>query len=253
MNEPTEPAGHADRTGSTDPDRPAHRAGRPDAASTGAAGFEGDPFFARGWVLTSPMLERFGLIRARRRLVDGLSGTVVEVGAGSGATFEHYPPEVTRVVAVEPDRHLREHSRHRADRLVEASGSGTSIEVVDGVAEALPVGDGEADAVVFGLVLCTVADVPAALAEARRVLTPGGQVRLLEHVRAGGLPGRVADRIAPVWGRIGGGCRPNQDTEALIAASGFDVSGLRTRPFPPVLPFMPMLSGTSRPLGTCAP
>lgn len=253
MNEPTEPAGHADRTGSTDPDRPAHRAGRPDAASTGAAGFEGNPFFARGWVATSPMLDRFGLIRARRRLVDGLSGTVVEVGAGSGATFEHYPPEVTRVVAVEPDRHLREHSRHRADRLVEASGSGTSIEVVDGVAEALPVGDGEADAVVFGLVLCTVSDVPAALAEARRVLAPGGQVRLLEHVRADGLPGRIADRIAPVWGRIGGGCRPNQDTEALIAASGFDVSGLRTRPFPPVLPFMPMLSGTSRPLGTCAP
>lgn len=253
MNEPTEPAGHADRTGSTDPDRPAHRAGRPDAASTGAAGFEGDPFFARGWVLTSPMLERFGLTRSRRRLVDGRSGTVVEVGAGSGATFEHYPPEVTRVVAVEPDRHLREHSRHRADRLAEASGSGTSIEVVDGVAEALPVGDGEADAVVFGLVLCTVSDVPAALAEARRVLAPGGQVRLLEHVRADGLPGRIADRIAPVWGRIGGGCRPNQDTEALIAASGFDVSGLRTRPFPPVLPFMPMLSGTSRPLGTCAP
>ena len=253
MNEPTEPAGHADRTGSTDPDRPAHRAGRPDAASTGAAGFEGNPFFARGWVLTSPMLERFGLTRSRRRLVDGLSGTVVEVGAGSGATFEHYPPEVTRVVAVEPDRHLREHSRHRADRLAEASGSGTSIEVVDGVAEALPVGDGEADAVVFGLVLCTVSDVPAALAEARRVLAPGGQVRLLEHVRADGLPGRIADRIAPVWGRIGGGCRPNQDTEALIAASGFDVSGLRTRPFPPVLPFMPMLSGTSRPLGTCAP
>ncbi len=253
MNEPTEPAGHADRTGSTDPDRPAHRAGRPDAASTGAAGFEGDPFFARGWVLTSPMLERFGLTRSRRRLVDGLSGTVVEVGAGSGAMFEHYPPEVTRVVAVEPDRHLREHSRHRADRLAEASRSGTSIEVVDGVAEALPVGDGEAEAVVFGLVLCTVSDVPAALAEARRVLAPGGQVRLLEHVRADGLPGRIADRIAPVWGRIGGGCRPNQDTEALIAASGFDVSGLRTRPFPPVLPFMPMLSGTSRPLGTCAP
>lgn len=223
------------------------------AGFSDAAGFEDAPLFARGWVLASPVMERFGLARARRRLVAGLSGTVVEVGAGSGVTFEHYPPEVTRVVAVEPDPHLREHARRRAGRLVHAVGDGPSIEVVDSVAEALPVGDADADAVVFGLVLCTVPDVPAALAEARRVLAPGGQLRLLEHVRADGLPGRVADRIAPVWRRLGGGCRPNQDTGALIAEAGFDVSDLRTRPFPPVMPFMPILTGASRVAGTYAP
>ncbi|MGX1857223.1 class I SAM-dependent methyltransferase [Dietzia sp. NPDC055340] len=227
-------------------------------------------FFARGWVVASPMLERFGLVRARRRLVAGLSGTVVEVGAGSGVTFEHYPPEVTRVVAVEPDPHLRTHARRRAAR-VAGEGARMSIEVVDAVAEALPLADGEADAVVFGLVLCTVPDVPAALAEARRVLRrgtqdrhgaqerpgaedrPGGEIRLLEHVRAPGRLGRFADGIAPVWGHVGGGCRPNQDTEALLAAAGFDVAALQTRPFPPVVPLMPMLSGASRPLGTYAP
>ena len=227
-------------------------------------------FFARGWVVASPMLERFGLARARRRLVAGLNGTVVEVGAGSGVTFEHSPPEVTRVVAVEPDPHLRAHARRRAAR-VAGEGARMSIEVVDAVAEALPLADGEADAVVFGLVLCTVPDVPAALAEARRVLRrgtqdrhgaqerpgaedrPGGEIRLLEHVRAPGRLGRFADGIAPVWGHVGGGCRPNQDTEALLAEAGFDVAALQTRPFPPVVPLMPMLSGASRPLRTYAP
>lgn len=196
--------------------------------------------FARVWVAAGPVLERVGLARARRRLVDGLSGTVVEVGAGSGVTFQHYPPEVTRVVAIEPDPHLRAHARRYAAR------ASVPVEVVDSVAEALPLADGEADAVVFGLVLCTVPDVPASLAEADRVLAPGGELRLLEHVRAAGRLGRVADRITPVWSRLGGGCRPNRDTGQTLSEAGFDVSGLRTRPFPPVLPLTPMLSGSAR-------
>lgn len=197
--------------------------------------------FSRSWVwVMSPLLERLGLERSRRRLVAGLHGTVVEVGAGNGVTFDHYPPEVTRVVAVEPDPHLREHARERATR------APVPVEVVDSVAEALPLADGEADAVVSGLVLCTVPDVPAALAEARRVLGPGGEVRLLEHVRPAGALGRVSDRIAPLWGHVGGGCRPNQDTGALLAAAGFDMAGVRVRPFPPVVAMMPMLTGSAR-------
>lgn len=200
----------------------------------------GASLFARAWVVASPVVERIGLERSRRRLVDGLSGTVVEVGAGSGVTFAHYPPEVTRVVAVEPDPLLRAHARRRAQ------GAPVPVEVVDTVAEALPLADGEADAVVFGLVLCTVPDVAAALAEARRVLAPGGELRLLEHVRAEGGLGRVADRIAPVWSRLGGGCQPNRDTARHVAEAGFDVSDLQTRPFPPVVPLTPMLTGSAR-------
>ncbi|MBB1034920.1 class I SAM-dependent methyltransferase [Dietzia sp. CQ4] len=196
--------------------------------------------FARAWVVASPVLERVGLAKSRRRLVSGLSGTVVEVGAGSGVTFEHYPPEVTRVVAIEPDPHLRAHAHRYAEH------ARVHVDVVDSVAESLPLADGEADAVVFGLVLCTVPDVPAALAEARRVLAPDGELRLLEHVRADGLLGRVADRIAPVWSRVGGGCQPNRETGRSLAEAGFDVSGLTRRPFPPVLPLTPMLIGAAR-------
>ena len=196
--------------------------------------------FARAWVIASPVLERVGFATSRRRLVSGLSGTVVEVGAGSGVTFEHYPPEVTRVVAIEPDPYLRAHARRHATR------SAVPVEVVDAVAEAIPLANGEADAVVFGLVLCTVPDVPAALAEADRVLAPGGELRLFEHVRAEGRLGSVADRIAPVWSRLGGGCRPNRDTGQTLSEAGFDHSGLRIRTFPPMLPLTPILSGSAR-------
>lgn len=198
-------------------------------------------FFARSWAVTSPLLETLGVGGSRRRLVSGLAGTVVEVGAGSGVTFEHYPAAVTRVVALEPDPDLRTRAESAARR------AAVPVVVVDSVAESLPLGDDEADAVVFGLVLCTVADVPSALAEARRVLAPAGELRILEHMRADGALGRVADRIATVWGHLAGGCRPNQDTRGLLAAAGFEVSELRSRPFPPLVPIMPMLTGSARP------
>lgn len=211
-----------------------------DHSNSAAAGNRVDaPLFARGWATASPLLERLALGTARRRLVAGLHGTVVEVGAGTGVTFEHYPPEVTRVVAVEPDPHLRTHAERAAAR------APVPVEVIDGVAETLPLPGGRADAVVFGLVLCTVPDVSGALAEARRVLAPGGELRLLEHVRPAGIPGRVADRIAPLWGHLGGGCRPNQDTESLVAAAGFDVTDLRTDPVPSPVPVVPVLSGAA--------
>ena len=203
--------------------------------------------FARAWVVASPLLERVGLERSRRRLVAGLHGTVVEVGAGSGVMFEHYPPGVTRVIAVEPDPHLRAHAHRYAER------APVPVEVVDTVAESLPLADGEADAVLFGLVLCTVPDVPAALAEARRVLAPDGELRLLEHVRAQGRLGRVADRIDPVWSRLGGGCHPNRDTAHRLEEAGFDASGLNTRSFPPVVPLTPMLTGSARVRSTGRP
>ena len=196
--------------------------------------------FAHVWPVMNSVLGRMGLTESRRRLVAGLRGTVVEVGAGDGVIFQHYPSEVTRVVAVEPDRHLRALAHERA------ADAPVPVRVSSGVAESLPVADGEADAVVFGLVLCTVPEVAAALGEARRVLAPGGELRLLEHVRAAGVLGGVTDHIAPVWGHVGGGCRPNQDTRTLIKEAGFDVGGLRTRPFPPLVPLMPMMTGPAR-------
>jgi ubiquinone/menaquinone biosynthesis C-methylase UbiE len=175
------------------------------------------PIFARFYAWASPRMERAGFGERRDQLLDGLAGRVIEVGAGNGMNFAHYPPEVTRVVAVEPEPRLR--------ALAEAAKAAVSIEVVDGTADRLPADDASFDAAVASLVLCSVPDVPAALAEIRRVLRPGAQLRFFEHVRAD-TPGlarvqRILD--ATVWPTFGGGCHPDRDTRAAIEAAGFTI------------------------------
>jgi SAM-dependent methyltransferase len=173
--------------------------------------------FARAWLRIAPVADARGAREHRARMLEGLRGTVVEVGCGQGLNFAHYPPEVERVVAVEPDALLRAAA-------VEAAGA--RVEVHDGVAEALPAGDGEADAVIFCLVLCSVPDQAAALAESRRVLRPGGELRFYEHVVAERGPGRwalqAADRSG-LWPALAGGCHPARDTAAAIRAAGFEI------------------------------
>ncbi|MGC5329129.1 class I SAM-dependent methyltransferase [Micromonospora sp. DT62] len=186
------------------------------------------PVFARVFERASVAMDAAGAAAHRRRLVAGLAGRVVEVGAGNGRTFAHYPGTVERVLAVEPEPRLRAAAR-------EAAGTApVPVEVVDGLAEALPAPDGDADAVVFSLVLCSVADQAAALREARRVLRPGGQVRFFEHVRAQ-TPGlRRVQRLvdATVWPLFCGGCHTGRDTVAAIRAAGFTVTELDAFRFP---------------------
>ena len=178
------------------------------------------PLFARLYSrVLAPAFERQGGDDLRRRLLAGLKGTVVEVGAGDGANFTHYPDDVTRIVAVEPEAYLRERASSHTDE---------RVELRDAVASALPLRDAEADAVVFCLVLCSV-DQAEALAEARRVLRPGGEVRFLEHVRAPepGLTRRAQPVLdATVWPRLFGGCHVSRDTVAAIEAAGFTVTEL---------------------------
>ena len=164
----------------------------------------------------------------RQTLLTGLSGTVIEIGAGDGLNFPHYPPTVTRVLAVEPEPHLRRLARDAANR------APVPVEVVDGVAERIPCTDGIADAVVVSLVLCSVPDQAAALREIHRVLKPGGQLRFLEHVRAD-TPGlarvqRVLD--ATIWPRLAGGCHTGRDTAAAIERAGFTINRLDRYLFP---------------------
>ncbi len=170
-------------------------------------------------------MARQGADDLRRRLLAGLKGTVVEVGAGDGANFAHYPDEVHRIVAVEPEPYLREKASSHSDE---------RVELRDAVATRLPVTDGEADAVVCSLVLCSV-DQAAALAEARRALRPGGELRFLEHVRAHepGM-GRRVQRVldATVWPRLFGGCHVARDTVGAIEAAGFTVTELERFTFP---------------------
>src|ERR1019366_3420969 len=155
------------------PDRPTLTAG----ASSQWAG-AGHPFFARMYARMSPAWERRGYAVRRQELLAGLAGRVVEVGAGNGLNFRHYPPEVTAVLAVEPEPYLRARAEVNARR------APIPVEVVTGTAEHIAAESAAFDAGVVSLVLCSVSDTSAALAELHRVIRPGGELRFLEHVRA---------------------------------------------------------------------
>lgn len=176
------------------------------------------PLFARVYARISPRIdERAGVGGHRRELLAGLQGRVVEVGAGNGLNFARYPEEVTEVVAVEPERRLRQHA-------VEAAMDAPArIDVLPGRAEALPLPDASFDAAVLSLVLCSVRDAPKALAEIARVLRPGGELRFYEHGRGGGA-GMHAVQSAldrTLWPRLCGGCHTGRDPVALIEEAGF--------------------------------
>lgn len=178
------------------------------------------PKFARAYMRMSRNGERRGAREHRRRLLARLSGTVVELGAGHGLNFPHYPAEVTCVTAVEPEPTLR------AAATRAAANAPVPITVIAGVADAIPLDDESADAAVASLVLCSVPDLDHALAELWRVLRPGGELRFYEHVVARGQPKRLLLQIADrsgLWPAIAGGCHPARDTGAAIARAGFDI------------------------------
>jgi SAM-dependent methyltransferase len=195
------------------------------------------PLFARLWSVMSRH-EPAEIRRHRDELLAGLSGRVIELGAGAGSNFAHYPSTVEHVVAVEPEPYLRERAR------AAAAGANVSIEVLDGVADRLPAEDCSFDAAVACLVLCTVPDQATALAELRRVLRPGGELRFYEHVRSDrpalALSQRAVDRV--FWPRAFGGCHTARDTPAAIAAAGFEVEQQRTMWVNPVPIAFPVAS-----------
>ena len=166
----------------------------------------------------------------RDRTLAGLSGRVLEVGAGDGANFRHYPSGVSHLVAVEPEPYLRARALERAETV------GIEVEIVDGVAEDLGFADGSFDAAVVTLTLCSVADQGRALREIYRVLRPGGELRLFEHVRAESASMRAVQRTldATVWPLVAGGCHTGRDTQAAIEATGFQITELDALRFPDV-------------------
>jgi ubiquinone/menaquinone biosynthesis C-methylase UbiE len=182
--------------------------------------------------------------RVRERLLAGLEGTVIEVGAGDGRNFELYPPEVKEVIAVEPEPYLRERARERA------ASAAPHVEVVAGTAEALPAASASIDGVVCCLVLCSVPDQPAAVEEARRVLRPSGELRLFEHVGAHGGPMRLVQRAAEAtfWPRAFGNCHLTRDTLETVRRQGFDVSRVERFHFTPggIEPPVPHILGAAR-------
>lgn len=180
------------------------------------------PWFARLYVRLSQAAERGGADAHRDRLLAGLHGRVLEIGAGNGLNFKHYPDTVTEVLAVEPDDLLRAHAETAAEE------ADIPIRVIPGQVDALPAeADGSYDAVVASLVLCSVPDPASALAALQCALRPGGELRFYEHVRSG-RPwiGRAEDVFDPLWSRVAGGCHPNRDTLGAIRAAGFRVTDL---------------------------
>jgi SAM-dependent methyltransferase len=175
------------------------------------------PIFARFYARVGHLMDA-EVAGHRRKLLAGSAGRVIEVGAGNGLNFPHYPATVTEVLAVEPEPYLRRLA------LTPARRAPAPIRVVDGTAEALPAKDATVDTAVASLVLCTVSDLDRALAEILRVLRPGGTLRFYEHVRADAPRlARWQDRLGRPWGWLAGGCHPNRDTAAAITAAGFRV------------------------------
>jgi ubiquinone/menaquinone biosynthesis C-methylase UbiE len=182
------------------------------------------PIFARLYARVSPRTDAKGAAEHRHELLAGLTGRVVELGAGNGLNFAYYPAAVSEVVAVEPEDYLRR-------RAAEAAASApVAVTVVEATADALPFPDGAFDAAIASLVLCTVPDQATALAQLRRVVRPGGELRFYEHVRP------QNPRTAAIWQRfddwniyprIAGGCHAARDTEAAIRAAGFEIERCR--------------------------
>ncbi len=202
------------------------------------------PVFARYYARLSPAMDKGGMAARRRQLLHGLTGSVIEIGAGNGLNFAHYPAGVTRVLAIEPDPHLREIARRNAAQ------APVPVEVRDGVAEELPADDAAFHAAVAALILCSVADQHAALREIHRILRPGGQLRFLEHVRASTPALRGVQRLldATIWPSLCGGCHTGRDTAAAIEEAGFAIDQLDPFRFPDsclTTPATPHLRGTA--------
>ncbi|MDN4613906.1 methyltransferase domain-containing protein [Leifsonia sp. F6_8S_P_1B] len=198
-------------------------------------------FNAAFFSLLGPYLER-SLRTQKSRVYAGLPRAVVELGPGVGANLRHLPPGCT-LTAIEPNRYMH-------PRLEEAARArGVRLDLRERTAEDTGLPTAGVDAVISSLVLCSVADPVAVLAEVRRILRPGGTFRFVEHVVASpGTPTRAAQRLVRrPWAWTFEGCSCERDLAALIREAGFASVDLRRyRVHTPLLPFNPQIAGVAR-------
>jgi ubiquinone/menaquinone biosynthesis C-methylase UbiE len=204
--------------------RPAAAGERGASAATSSAGprphLAAPAFEVAGSRFTAGIYDAFltlgehrGMRATRRGLLAGARGRVLEIGAGTGLNLSHYPEAIDELVLGEPSAPMADRLEARRARL------GRRAHIVAAPAEALPFGDGSFDTVVSTLVLCTVHDPDAALAEVRRVLRPGGRLLFCEHVRSDSPRlSRWQDRLAEAWAAVADGCRCNRSTLDTISS-----------------------------------
>ena len=157
----------------------------------------------------------------RRRCLENVTGTVLEVGFGTGLNLPHYPRTVTKVVGVDPS----ETSARLARRRIAASPF--PVEIIGLSAEKIPVADASFESLVSTFTLCTIPDVANALLEMRRALRPGGRLYFVEHGRAEDPDvQRWQDRLDSMQQRIFGGCHLNRRISTLIGQAGFEIERL---------------------------
>jgi SAM-dependent methyltransferase len=201
------------------------------------------PIFARFFHLLSRSAEK-ELGAHRDGLLAGISGRILEIGAGNGANFPHYPATVAEVVALEPEPFLRAKAEAAVRR------APVTVRVQDGVADPLRFDDDAFDAAVASLVLCTVPDTGRALGELRRVLKPGGELRFLEHVRSDRpRKARMQERLdrSGVWPRLAGGCHCARAAVDAIELAGFELQEVRSFDLGPAwMPANPLVLGVAR-------
>lgn len=182
-------------------------------------------------------LERRVLAPLRGQLLRNVSGRVLDLGAGTGANLS-FLATAERIVAAEPDPAMRRRLRAEVDT------TDLHVQVSDAAGESLPFSDGSFDWVLCTCVLCSVSDPARVLAETRRVLTPGGRLVIIEHVRGSGLLARWQDVVTPVWSLLAGGCHPNRPIAPLARQAGFSFAQLDTYDaFPTLVPTRPLIAG----------
>lgn len=190
--------------------------------------------------------EEGGLRQMRRELLSQASGKTIDLGAGTGVNLDLFPEAVSELVMVEPDPHMLKQLRAKA-----ASRGG--VEISDASAQELPFADDSFDTAVFTLVLCTVPDPQAALAEAARVLRPGGRLLFVEHVRSRHPDlARWQDRLEKPWRFLADGCHCNRDTVAMIEASQFELGQIEHDRLPKAPPIVrPLAHGWAMNTNVC--
>jgi len=181
------------------------------------------------------------LLPYRKKAISAAQGRVLEIGIGSGLNLPFYGPTVKQIVGLDPCPKLLNMARRAPHQEV-------PVEFLEASAVAIPIEDRSIDTVVTTWTMCSIPDVDHAVAEARRVLKPGGKLVFVEHGRASEPRVRWwQDRLTPAWRHVSGGCNLNRDIAEILRRNGFHVEEMNTGYMNGLKPMTFMYEGLASP------